>query len=270
MKIRSKRWPQLYIGDQGVVWVESLDETRRRVSNKGDLVVYRYESLCKILARHDAYPFRTFLSPAASPTKSVCQTEPDQTTSSASSAAIASDTKVTTSATGSPKHTVVPHDLNDRRVYCICRRRADADRFMVGCDAELPGCKQWYHGECVGFKSEADVPETWKCSICSAATTTAVNSTDAAAPVMPEVVELPVATISPTQESVASTSIVPESVVHDAAPTPLTDPADKIVTVSFGICWKTALDPWQVTDMVVAFKTKQRDSTCRSADIRTF
>ena len=49
--------------------------------------------------------------------------------------------------------------------YCFCEGKVD-DPFMVCCDAGLPGCKEWYHGQCVGI-SQGSLPSTWFCPHCS-------------------------------------------------------------------------------------------------------
>ena len=49
--------------------------------------------------------------------------------------------------------------------YCFCDGRVD-DQFMVCCDALLPGCKEWYHGQCVGI-TQSTLPSTWFCPHCT-------------------------------------------------------------------------------------------------------
>jgi len=50
--------------------------------------------------------------------------------------------------------------------YCVCGYD-DNNNFMIACDFRLEGCKEWYHGECVGVtEDESKSIQTYKCPSC--------------------------------------------------------------------------------------------------------
>lgn len=52
--------------------------------------------------------------------------------------------------------------------YCTCSK-PHGGKFMIACDdGKAEGCKEWYHGECVGVK-EGEEPNVWNCALCKAA-----------------------------------------------------------------------------------------------------
>eukprot|EP01006_Ploeotia_vitrea_P061161 TRINITY_DN77391_c0_g1_i1.p1 TRINITY_DN77391_c0_g1~~TRINITY_DN77391_c0_g1_i1.p1 ORF type:complete len:344 (+),score=23.14 TRINITY_DN77391_c0_g1_i1:216-1247(+) len=52
-----------------------------------------------------------------------------------------------------------------RGVYCICRKPATADSFMIQCDT----CEEWFHGKCVGVSQQkAKSIESYVCTQCEA------------------------------------------------------------------------------------------------------
>ena len=56
-------------------------------------------------------------------------------------------------------------DDEDLSGYCTCEGKVD-ETFMVCCDAQLSGCKEWYHGRCVGLTPD-NLPTTWHCPHCA-------------------------------------------------------------------------------------------------------
>ena len=55
-------------------------------------------------------------------------------------------------------------------LWCSCQQ-PEAGRFMICCDVQGPGCKIWYHGDCVGIskyrgkRMERDDIEDMHCRI---------------------------------------------------------------------------------------------------------
>ena len=48
-------------------------------------------------------------------------------------------------------------DDDTNQLWCVCRRPAGEDKFMICCDC----CHEWYHGKCVGISlSQEDVMST--------------------------------------------------------------------------------------------------------------
>jgi len=52
----------------------------------------------------------------------------------------------------------------DAKLYCSCNEPDDG--FLIGCDAQLAGCYNWYHGACVNVDKDK-LPEVWFCPSCS-------------------------------------------------------------------------------------------------------
>ena len=64
--------------------------------------------------------------------------------------------------------------LSDRN-ECVVRMGnygANGNHFSVQCDT----CSRWFHGCCVGFSSEYDVPDIWHCSSCVRSSEEAVGA----------------------------------------------------------------------------------------------
>ena len=58
-------------------------------------------------------------------------------------------------------------DDDPNRLWCVCRRPAGEDKFMICCDC----CHEWYHGDCIGISaSQGDVMsrnnEEYVCPLC--------------------------------------------------------------------------------------------------------
>jgi len=53
----------------------------------------------------------------------------------------------------------------EETLYCSCNY-PDGGRKLIGCDANLAGCYDWYHMDCVGLDAKAPVPEVWFCPQC--------------------------------------------------------------------------------------------------------
>ena len=58
-------------------------------------------------------------------------------------------------------------DDDPTQLWCVCRRPAGEDKFMICCDC----CHEWYHGECIGISaSQGDVMsrnnEEYVCPLC--------------------------------------------------------------------------------------------------------
>jgi len=52
----------------------------------------------------------------------------------------------------------------EAKLYCSCNEPDDG--FLIGCDAQLAGCYNWYHGACVNVDKDK-LPEVWFCPSCS-------------------------------------------------------------------------------------------------------
>jgi len=52
----------------------------------------------------------------------------------------------------------------EEKLYCSCNSPGGG-RTLVGCDANLAGCYDWYHIDCVGLEAKA-LPEIWFCPQC--------------------------------------------------------------------------------------------------------
>lgn len=64
------------------------------------------------------------------------------------------------------------------RAGCLVRRGVDASQqgweFSVQCER----CSNWYHGLCVGFRQESEVPDLWFCESCRGESSQAVSNPD--------------------------------------------------------------------------------------------
>ena len=56
-------------------------------------------------------------------------------------------------------------EAEDTSMFCSCEGKVDDD-FMVSCDAQEPGCKEWYHCKCVGLQHDEELPAVWLCPNC--------------------------------------------------------------------------------------------------------
>ena len=76
-----------------------------------------------------------------------------------------------------------PHEEDeDDTLYCICQRRYQEGEWMIECE----GCKDWFHGACVGVKeSESDGLVEWHCPKCRVSQGVQEPACVDALPVMP-------------------------------------------------------------------------------------
>ena len=68
-------------------------------------------------------------------------------------------------------------EAEDTSMYCTCEGKVD-DRFMVSCDAQEEGCREWYHGKCVGIRHDQELPAVWVCANCKAKQATRAKRED--------------------------------------------------------------------------------------------
>ncbi|GIX97254.1 nucleosome-remodeling factor subunit NURF301 [Caerostris darwini] len=62
--------------------------------------------------------------------------------------------------------------LDQRKLYCICKKPYDSKRFMIGCDM----CSNWFHVECIGLTEvKAKSMSKYVCNDCKKATETAAE-----------------------------------------------------------------------------------------------
>ncbi|XP_035209006.1 nucleosome-remodeling factor subunit NURF301-like [Stegodyphus dumicola] len=62
--------------------------------------------------------------------------------------------------------------LDQRKLYCICKKPYDSKRFMIGCDM----CSNWFHVECIGLTElKAKSMSRYVCNDCTKATETAAE-----------------------------------------------------------------------------------------------
>ncbi|XP_055932201.1 nucleosome-remodeling factor subunit BPTF-like isoform X2 [Argiope bruennichi] len=62
--------------------------------------------------------------------------------------------------------------LDQRKLYCICKKPYDSKRFMIGCDL----CSNWFHVECIGLTEvKAKSMSRYVCNDCTKATETAAE-----------------------------------------------------------------------------------------------
>ncbi|GBM38532.1 Nucleosome-remodeling factor subunit BPTF [Araneus ventricosus] len=62
--------------------------------------------------------------------------------------------------------------LDQRKLYCICKKPYDSKRFMIGCDM----CSNWFHVECIGLTEvKAKSMSRYVCKDCTKATETAAE-----------------------------------------------------------------------------------------------
>jgi len=54
----------------------------------------------------------------------------------------------------------------EEKLHCFCNLPA-AGRLLIGCDAQLVGCENWYHVDCVNIE-ENKIPAVWFCPSCKA------------------------------------------------------------------------------------------------------
>ncbi|UYV79250.1 BPTF [Cordylochernes scorpioides] len=105
-------------------------------------------------------PTSTTVSRQVSPTKTVIRERKRKASESERPAVVIKKQKLA----ASPKPSRQPNKL-----YCICKKPYDKNRFMVGCDM----CYNWFHVECIGL-SEVDAKnrEKYVCTDCAAASQT--------------------------------------------------------------------------------------------------
>ncbi|XP_054724441.1 nucleosome-remodeling factor subunit BPTF-like [Uloborus diversus] len=62
--------------------------------------------------------------------------------------------------------------LDQRKLYCICKKPYDSKRFMIGCDM----CSNWFHVECIGLtEAKAKSMSRYVCNDCTKATENAAE-----------------------------------------------------------------------------------------------
>ncbi|XP_042904894.1 nucleosome-remodeling factor subunit BPTF [Parasteatoda tepidariorum] len=62
--------------------------------------------------------------------------------------------------------------LDQRKLYCVCKKPYDSKRFMVGCDM----CSNWFHVECIGLTEvKAKSMSRYVCNDCTKETETAAE-----------------------------------------------------------------------------------------------
>ncbi|GFQ93826.1 nucleosome-remodeling factor subunit NURF301, partial [Trichonephila clavata] len=62
--------------------------------------------------------------------------------------------------------------MDQRKLYCICKKPYDSKRFMIGCDM----CSNWFHVECIGLTEiKAKSMSRYVCNDCTKATESAAE-----------------------------------------------------------------------------------------------